>query len=74
MASTSRMRDLLNSFDFPPDDFFHSGVMPAFDWLKKVLKKRTVVCVSASRHHVWLSPFGRKCMREDERHVKVPGF
>lgn len=36
--------------------------------------KRTVVCVSASRQHVWLLPFGRKCMREDERHVKVPGF
>lgn len=38
---------------------------------RNVLRKRTVVCVSASRQHVWL---GRKCTREDERHVKVPGF
>lgn len=42
------------------------------DWEKSW--KRIVVCVSASRQHVSALPFGRKCMREDERHVKVPGF
>lgn len=34
-------------------------------------KKSPVVCVLVSRQHVWLR---RKCMRGDERHVKVPGF
>lgn len=48
------------------------SVLPLIDWAKS--PKRTVVCVSVSRQHVWLLPCGRKCTREDERHVKVPGF
>lgn len=56
---------------FPSHSSFFPPLLYSFAHLRTVLKKSPVVCVLVSRQHVWLR---RKCVRGDERHVKVPGF
>ncbi len=73
-TTTHFLRDSLTACGFPLMMLYITLVssLPLIGWEKSW--KRAVLSISASRQHVWLLPFGRKCTREDEMHVKVPGF